>query len=140
MCHPYCTPTCKNIRRMHSWRGSSQANDDCGEFPACRFNKPPGQATPGSALGGWRARAGGNAHTRMASRESIFYDDDAEPKATPLSKAGRCASMSYEQGLCFCCGSYISRRGAKYNLVILEYQQSAFLQHSKMALSPFPGQ
>lgn len=67
--------------------------------PIRRFARPPPAAaaaaatgaTPGSALGARRARAAGNGHARMASRESVFYDEDAvaDAQAAPLSKADR---------------------------------------------------
>lgn len=47
-----------------------------------------GLATPGSSLGGgWRLR--GSAHTRIGSREAIFYDEDFEAKATPFPSSDR---------------------------------------------------
>lgn len=59
----------------------------------CCLNRAQRQAmgTPGSALGGWKPR--GSSHARIGSREAIFYDDDAEAKATPFPSTDRWAAI-----------------------------------------------
>ena len=47
-----------------------------------------GQA--GGTSSGWKPRRGG-AHTRVSSRESVFYDDDAEIRAAPMPSGDKCA-------------------------------------------------
>ena len=59
----------------------------CGESSGLHCNR----ARAGGASSGWKPRRGG-AHTRMGSRESVFYDDDAEVKAAPMPSGDRCVS------------------------------------------------
>ena len=40
---------------------------------------------------GWKPRRGGG-HHRIGSRESVFYDEDAEIKAAPIPSGDKCGS------------------------------------------------